>query len=149
MSRSRKKLDAPSPIFIDSGYLIALGLKTDKAHARAKAWTTKLQAHPYRMTTTAVLGETSDFFAKHGIWGTFNPFLEEMEQDPFTAIRTVDRDLFDRAVALRRDNPGWRWVGLTDCISFIVMKDEGITEALSVDSDYHLVEVDPLLTRAP
>ena len=135
--------------FLSSGYLIASALVSDKAHARALAWATKLP-HPYRVTTTAVLGETSDFFAKHGMWGLFDPFLKRFERDPFTAIIATDRDLFDRAVAVRREHPAWRWVGITDCISFVVMQDEGITEALSVDSDYLLtVNVDPLETRDP
>jgi hypothetical protein len=47
----------------------------------------------------------------------------------------VSRDLFDRGADLyeARDDKAW---SLVDCTSFILMKDEGIKDALSTDHHF-------------
>jgi hypothetical protein len=45
------------------------------------------------------------------------------------------QELFDRGVALYESRPDKEW-SLTDCISFVVMADHGITEALTGDRHF-------------
>ncbi len=132
---------------MDAGYIVAMLDDADLFHGPAKIWAMKIP-HPHRITTTAVLGECGDRFAKRGFWGTFDSYLARLERDPFTEIVPVDRALFDRAVTLRRKHPSWRWVGITDCISFVVMQERGVTEAPSGDGDYEDAGFDALLLRA-
>lgn len=40
-----------------------------------------------------------------------------------------------RALALKRQRADKRW-GLTDCVSFVVMHDRGISVALTADRDF-------------
>jgi predicted nucleic acid-binding protein len=47
----------------------------------------------------------------------------------------VDTELFLRAVGFYRDRGDKRW-GLTDCISFVVMRDRKIMAAATADSDF-------------
>ena len=148
MTSRRRKLTPQSQVFIDAGYIVGMLDDGDQFHGASKAWALKLP-HPHRITTTAVLGECGDRFAKRGAWDIFSRYLVRLERDPFTEIVPVDRRLFDRAVALRRKHPSWRWAGITDCISFVVMTDRGITEALSGDGDYGPAGFDALLLRAP
>jgi predicted nucleic acid-binding protein len=43
--------------------------------------------------------------------------------------------LFDRGLELYEQRPDKKW-SLTDCISFVVMKDEGLQEALTGDEHF-------------
>lgn len=43
--------------------------------------------------------------------------------------------LMERALLLYSDRPDKAW-GLVDCASFIVMKDEGITDAFTIDRHF-------------
>ena len=44
--------------------------------------------------------------------------------------------LVDRAVRLFSEREDKEW-GLTDCVSFVVMNDRGIREALTADEHFH------------
>lgn len=47
----------------------------------------------------------------------------------------VDNVLFRRAVEFYQAHEDKEW-GLTDCISFIVMQEHGLTEALTTDKHF-------------
>jgi predicted nucleic acid-binding protein len=48
---------------------------------------------------------------------------------------SVDAKLFDRAVSLYSARPDKEW-GLTDCISFVLMSERGIAQALTTDRHF-------------
>lgn len=50
-------------------------------------------------------------------------------------VISVDMALFCRAVEFYRTHADKQW-GLTDCISFIIMQDHGMTEALTMDEHF-------------
>jgi len=58
-----------TPVFIDSGYVIALLHSSDRYHQAAARWASILreQERP-RVTTAAVLSELGDGFARKGRW---------------------------------------------------------------------------------
>jgi hypothetical protein len=47
----------------------------------------------------------------------------------------ISSNIFDRAVALYSERPDKDW-GLTDCISFVVMQDHGLTQVLAFDRHF-------------
>lgn len=49
----------------------------------------------------------------------------------------VDSELLARAIALYTNRSDKEW-GLTDCISFVVMQERGLTDALT--TDHHFVQ---------
>jgi hypothetical protein len=53
------------------------------------------------------------------------------------AIRVVpaSRPLLEEAIALYASRPDKDWP-LTDCVSFVVMRDEGITQSLTGDQHF-------------
>ena len=63
--------------------------------------------------------------------------LDYFESDPNVEIVPISVPLYQRAVRLFRDRPDKDW-GLTDCVSFIVMEDYGLTWALT--SDNHFIQ---------
>jgi len=54
---------------------------------------------------------------------------------PNVNVVSVDRTLMHRAIDFYRGREDKEW-GLTDCISFIVMEDHGLTDALTTDEHF-------------
>jgi predicted nucleic acid-binding protein len=56
--------------------------------------------------------------------------LDSLEADPTVETVSLSNELYARALQLYRERPDKEW-GLTDCVSFLVMRDRGLTEALT------------------
>jgi predicted nucleic acid-binding protein len=67
--------------------------------------------------------------------GALASFIAELREDPRTRLLEPDAATFWRGVELYRTRPDQQW-SLTDCISFVVMANEGITEALTGDHHF-------------
>ena len=119
--------------FADTHYYVALASQDDEDHRRAVALSRQL---PGRMITTAwVLTELADAFSASAQRGVFLDLLRRLRANPILTIVPPTQELFDRGIELygRRRDKDW---SLTDCISFVVMRDEGITEALTGDHHF-------------
>jgi len=64
-------------------------------------------------------------------------FLEELEHDPDVKILGHSDALYERGLTLYRARPDKEW-SLTDCISFVVMHEQNITDALT--GDHHFAQ---------
>lgn len=62
-------------------------------------------------------------------------FLRELSAAPDTRIIPDSEELFQRGLVLYGDRPDKAW-SLTDCVSFLVMSDEGLTDALTGDRHF-------------
>ncbi|MCZ6677072.1 MAG: hypothetical protein O7E52_07455 [Candidatus Poribacteria bacterium] len=62
-------------------------------------------------------------------------FIEHSYNTTNTHVVPLSRGLIDRAIELYRSRPDKGWT-LTDCMSFIVMQNEGLTEALTADRHF-------------
>ena len=54
--------------------------------------------------------------------------LTMLDSDPSVEIVQITESLYRRAMRLFQDRPDKNW-GLTDCVSFVVMRDYGLTAA--------------------
>jgi predicted nucleic acid-binding protein len=61
--------------------------------------------------------------------------LAALEADPKVDIVPLSESLYTRALQLYRERPDKEW-GLTDCVSFLVMQDCGLIEALPTDEHF-------------
>jgi predicted nucleic acid-binding protein len=61
--------------------------------------------------------------------------LKALEEDPDVEIVTLSEELYKRGLQLYRERRDKEW-SLTDCISFIVMQELGLTEALTTDKHF-------------
>lgn len=61
-------------------------------------------------------------------------FIEKVYRTTNTKVIPLDRKLMKRAVQLYRERSDKEW-GLTDCVSFVLMNDHSLEEALT--SDHH------------
>jgi predicted nucleic acid-binding protein len=122
-----------SRVFADAFYYFAILNPNDAAHARARAYAT---AHDEPIVTTAwVLTELADGLAKTDHRRAFSQLVARIRAEPENEIVPPTEALMARGVQLYDSRPDKKW-SLTDCISFVVMQERGITEALTGDHHF-------------
>jgi predicted nucleic acid-binding protein len=122
--------------FLDTAYAIALSAPNDQYYHQAILLADQLQKSNARLITTqAVVLEIGNTLAKQRYRQAAIALLEALDKDPTVEIIPLSQELYERAVELYRNRPDKEW-GLTDCISFIVMQDRGLTDALTTDSHF-------------
>src|SRR3989442_1667124 len=109
-------------VFADAFHFIAPVNRTDQHHARAVEAAKKLRETI--VTTEWILAEFADALAQSTSRRLVRQFIRDLEQDPKVRIVRSGPQLFQRGLKLYDERPDKEW-SLTDCISFVVMKDEG------------------------
>jgi hypothetical protein len=122
-----------NPVYADTFYFLALLNVKDAAHARARQLSA-LQTAPI-VTTTWVLTEVGNALARSARRQAFCQLLEELERDTDTLVVPASEALFRRGVQLYGERLDKEW-SLTDCISFLVMRDRSLTDALTADRHF-------------
>ncbi|NUO82028.1 type II toxin-antitoxin system VapC family toxin [candidate division KSB1 bacterium] len=121
------------PAFIDTSHIIALVDTDDEYHALAnlagEALTGKM------VTTEAVLIEFGNALSKAKYKQLAFDTIADLRNDPNIEIAPVDISLIDRALAMFGSYQDKDW-SLTDCISFVVMRERGLAEALTADHHF-------------
>lgn len=120
-------------VFADAFYFVGLINRADQHHAKVVAAARELRDEI--ITTEWILAEFADALAESASRRLVPQFIRELEQDAKVKIVRASTDLFHRSLALYEDRPDKDW-SLTDCISFAVMKDESIREALTGDQHF-------------
>jgi uncharacterized protein len=105
----------------------------DAAHARA--WELSGRLTGPTVTTVWVIAELADGLAAPATRGGFVRLLASLRRDPKCIILPASQDLFERGLELYQQRHDKAWT-LTDCISFVVMKDRGIREAMTGDHHF-------------
>jgi hypothetical protein len=122
-----------NPFFADTFYYLALLNEDDEAHAKILTIAEHMVGRT--VTTAWVLTEVADALAAPGERGEFMRLLETLRASPRCTIVPAAQDLFDEGVALYGQRSDKEW-SLTDCISFVVMREHGITDALTGDHHF-------------
>jgi uncharacterized protein len=119
--------------FLDTFAAIAALNPADVHHQRVTSWLRGLQ-RPL-VTTDWVLVEVADGLCSTRTRAIGGLYLRALHADPKVTIVRASGSLFDRALSLyeARDDKDW---SLTDCASFIVMQDHGLTEAATADHHF-------------
>ncbi len=117
-------------LFLDASYAIALSSSGDAPHNQARALARSFDTAVTRIVTTqAVLLEIANALSRQRYRSAAVAVLESLAADSRVEVVPLSQSLYDRALRLFRDRPDKDW-GLTDCISFVVMGDRGLTDAL-------------------
>ncbi len=122
-----------TPAFADTVFYVAVLNSSDAWHSRAVT-AAEAFAGPV-ITTEYVLLEVATFFVRPGNRQAFLRFVDGLQADPDTTVIPSGSELFARGLSLFASRPDKEW-SLTDCISFAVMAERGLTEALTADHHF-------------
>jgi predicted nucleic acid-binding protein len=134
------------PTFIDTSFLIAAVIENDELHRRALSWRAMLRGT--FITSEFVLLEAGDGLSKPSRRSFAADIFLDIRNDPTIEIIRLDSVWLERGIRLFRARNDQEW-GLTDCISFEIMRDHGVTEALTHDHHFEQAGFKALLRHDP
>ena len=121
------------PLFVDTGYIIALINQNDNHHQQAVMLAERYSGCPL-VTTDAVLLEVGNALSRIARRQCSQLIHSFHEAEELTLIH-MNPILFKQALHLfdRYHDKTW---GLVDCLSFVVMREMNITAALTFDRHF-------------
>jgi predicted nucleic acid-binding protein len=119
-------------VFADTAYYLALLNENDEYHAAAVARSSEISSV---VTTAWVLTELADAMCRPRHRQLVSEFIRDLRNDSRITIVELSADLFDRGLELFESRPDKSW-SLTDCISFLVMKNRNLTAAVTADHHF-------------
>jgi uncharacterized protein len=121
-------------VFADTFYFLALLNASDQAHARAVAFTASYRGR--LVTTELVLTELADALAWSPQGRTeFLATRADLLADADVTVIPCEQTTLEEGIKLYAQRPDKQW-SLTDCISFVVMGRDGLSEALTGDHHF-------------
>ena len=124
-------------IFVDTSGFYALLVQGDDQHAAAqRVLSTARRRKRGFLTTDYVLDETSTLLKARGFVHLLAPFFETLGASRACRIEWTDPDRFREAQTffLKHIDQAWSF---TDCLSFRVMKELRLRDALTKDGHFH------------
>jgi uncharacterized protein len=121
------------PLFLDTSYVLALLNTRDELHHQAQKLA--MQIDSPLITTEAILTEIGNALAKLQWRELAVETLNDLRTDEQVEIISVSPVIFSKALQFYSARMDKEW-GFTDCISFVVMKDRQLTEALTADHHF-------------
>ncbi len=133
-------------VFADTAYAIALVVKQDQYHDRAQQWSLRISGRI--ITTVPVLLETANALSRPAWRKAGMALIDHLQQRQDVEIVTLSENLWRRGWELycQRSDKAW---SLTDCISFLVMQEAGITDALTSDEHFRQAGFRAVLLEEP
>jgi predicted nucleic acid-binding protein len=122
-------------IFVDTAAWIALFNRRDALHHQTRQLMDEFrQQNIILVSTEFLLLEVADAFSNPAIRGLTVEYINRLRRWKNLQIIPVSQSLLAEGWQLYSQRSDKDW-GLTDCISFVVMRQENITEAFT--SDHH------------
>ena len=133
-----------TPVFADTSFYIAFTNPKDAWYEAA----TMIGNHcrGAMVTTEYVLVELGNYLCRPADRKLFLRIVEMLHADSKTVLLPTSSRLLEAGLALFAERPDKGW-SLTDCISFAVMEQHGIKEALSCDHHFEQAGFRLLLER--
>ena len=125
----------PTRIFIDTAFVAALVNQRDRYHQQALDLSKVWEGQPL-LTTDAVLLGIGNALSR-GFKPQAVAIIERFLASAEVELVHLTPQLFDRAFALYKKYHDKEW-SLVDCISFVVMREADVSQALT--SDQHFVQ---------
>jgi hypothetical protein len=120
--------------FIDTSFVQALLNQRDKYHATAIRFLPIVREASEVWTTEAILVEVGNALSELNR-SAATRFIRQAYETPNLRIVSVDTTLLRSALDLYASRHDKSW-GLTDCISFVVMRDQQLSDALTTDRHF-------------
>jgi predicted nucleic acid-binding protein len=136
---------AAEPLFIDSGGFYALVSPESKSHEPAveimkAAAVTRRRA----VTTDYIIDETATLLRARGLTKLLAEFFLLTEESQALTVEWITPGRFSAARKFMLKHLDQEF-SFTDCVSFIVMKELRLNEALATDHHFRIAGFNPLL----
>lgn len=135
-----------SRIFIDTLFVIALINRRDQYHKQASELADKFEGNLF-LITDAVLLEIGNALARNYRNEAVVVIEQFLASEEVEVVRLTP-ELFDQAFALYKASQDKEW-SLVDCISFVVMREAGVSRALTFDRHFAQAGLEVLMRDAP
>ena len=132
-------------IFFDTSGFFAMLVRDDDQHTAAKRIAREAQRRKRGFVTTDyVLDETTTLLKARGLGHLNAPLFERLDQSHAFRIEWTDAERFAdvRAFFLKHDDQAWSF---TDCLSFRVMTQLRLRDALTKDEHFQQAGFNVLL----
>lgn len=134
-------------VFIDTSGFYAQWDRNDPAHEHARAWLNANRGKFIAVTTEWVIGETCTLLMARKAGHLIGPFLDQLAAS--RALRSINPDaetLDETKRFLRRHaDQGYSFV---DCLSFCVMNNYRVSNALTTDLHFRKAGFQPILVSS-
>lgn len=119
--------------FADTSFYQALLNTRDNWHQSAVNFANVFQGHV--LTSEYVLCELGALMSHERLRQLFLNLVKELKTAPYVEIIPASHTYFEAGLDLfsRRSDKDW---SLTDCISFVLMQERDVTEALTCDNHF-------------
>jgi uncharacterized protein len=121
-------------LFLDTVYIQALLNRSDQYHIRARQVFPVVKQTREIWLTEAILIEVGNALSTFDRQAAVD-FIDQCYSERNLRVVSVDSALMRRGLALYRSSKDKDW-GLTDCISFVVMKENNISVAVTADQHF-------------
>jgi predicted nucleic acid-binding protein len=133
------------PLFLDTAYVYAQINTRDQWHEAAVRWESRLAATRQRLLTTEfVLIEIADGLSAIRFRAHAIRVIDLLRSSPLVEVIPASAQLFASAMGLYRNRDDKDW-GLTDCSSFVVMREHHLSDVLTTDEHFRQAGFRPLL----
>jgi predicted nucleic acid-binding protein len=134
------------PVFLDTAYVIALVNRDDALHPIAIELADRLEgAYPGQIITSRpILLEIGNGLSKPTYRRVAGNLLASIGEDPAIEVVELSESLYAQALALYGARPDKGW-GMTDCTSFVIMREREIVNALTHDVHFEQAGFRPLM----
>lgn len=122
-----------NPCFADAFYFLALLNEDDACHRSVLEFSRSIR-RPI-VTTAWVLTEVADAMAQPVNRPLFLRLVQDLRNDPGSTVVPCTPDLYESGLSMYAERPDKGW-SLTDCISFVVMRERRVSEALTRDHHF-------------
>jgi predicted nucleic acid-binding protein len=123
-------------VFVDTSGFYAMLVKRDNAHTNVSKLLKKAKRLKWRFVCTDyILDETATLLKARGLGYLLTDFFDSVLQSRVCRIEWTDTERFHSTTAyfLKTLDQGWSF---TDCLSFVVMRELEIKDALTKDKHF-------------
>lgn len=132
-------------IYVDAAGWIALVNRRDALHTEAvRIYKQRLQEQCQLITASVVLLEVGNWLSPAPLRGLAIDLLKRIEQSSRIEVVHVTPDLYARGWKLYGNRLDKDW-GIIDCISFVIMQERKLTDALTGDHHFEQAGFNVLL----
>ena len=132
-------------VFADTGYWVALLNPRDELHYKATELSKSLNP-VHIVTSEMVLTEVLNDFSKRGDYlrQVATKLIDSINENPNITLVSQTSEQFNKGLELYKNRLDKNW-SLTDCVSFKIMEQMGIYEALAYDKHFEQAGFSALL----